>query len=133
MRLAASLRHALYGTMGLLLASGLAWLAVRAGSTATWSMRIHGATAMALLALGGGAVALHVKDAWRERKNRLSGLALAGTLLVLAVTGYLLYYVGDDEARGLVSALHWILGIAAAAVLAWHALVAQRLSGARVD
>ncbi|HZQ73788.1 MAG TPA: hypothetical protein VFB08_12810 [Burkholderiales bacterium] len=127
-RLAASLRWSLYGTGLALLASGAAWLYVRYGipedsrprGVLTVSMRIHGAAAMAALALIGAVTALHVKAAWIERRNIASGVALAAALLALTITGYLLYYVGDEAARALASAAHWLLGIGAPLALWWH-------------
>ncbi|HEX2565267.1 MAG TPA: hypothetical protein VHL85_00275 [Burkholderiales bacterium] len=127
-RLAPSLRWSLYGTGLALLASGAAWLCVRYGvpeasrprGVLTISMRIHGAAAMGALGLIGAVTALHVKAAWLERRNIATGVGLAGSLLAIAITGYLLYYVGDEAARSVASAAHWLLGIAAPIALWWH-------------
>jgi hypothetical protein len=129
MRLAPSLRWSLYATGLALLASGAAWLYVRYGfpeasrprDALTVSMRIHGAAAMGALALIGAVTALHVKAAWLERRNIASGVLLATTLLVLSLTGYLLYYLGDEGLRAQASAAHWMLGIGVPLALWWHA------------
>jgi hypothetical protein len=129
-RLAASLRYGLYGTGVALFASGAAWLYVRYGIAAvsrprgalSVSMQVHGAAAMVALALIGAVTALHVKAAWQDRKNIASGSVLAAGLLLIAITGYLLYYVGNDSLRALASAGHWILGGAAPLALWWHAV-----------
>jgi hypothetical protein len=139
MRLAASLRYALYAAAVLLLLSGALWLAVRYGTALgprerrllAVSMRIHGAATMAMLVLAGCAVALHAPAGWRERRNMTSGTALGGVLLLLTLTGYLLYYVGDDAPRAIASAVHWIAGIAAAAALVWHVAEARRAAAGR--
>ena len=139
MRLAASLRYSLYGLIAALFASGAAWLVLRYGAPSPFggsrwsaiSMQVHGAAAMATLVLIGCAMALHTKKAWRERRNLASGIALSGTLLSIVVTGYLLYYLGEDTARSAASATHWLLGLAAPVVLAWHALTGQRSSANR--
>jgi nitrate reductase gamma subunit len=136
MRLAASLRYALYGLTAVLLASGLAWLAVHyfgadSGDTRDWalkSMAVHGAAAMAALVLVGSTVALHVARAWRERKNRTSGSLLAVVLLAIAVTGCLLYYAGSETARAVASATHWLLGLGLPALLAAHVSMGRRSS-----
>lgn len=128
-RLAPSLRWGLYATGLALLASGTAWLYVRYGvaeasrprAVLTVSMRIHGAAAMAGLVLAGAVTALHVKAAWLDRRNIASGLMLAASLLIIAITGYLLYYVSDEAARALASAAHWLLGLGAPIALWWHA------------
>ena len=128
-RLAASLRYSFYATGLALLATGAAWLYMRYGISAatlprgslSLAMKVHGAAAMAALALVGAVTALHVKGAWQEGRNIASGVLLAATLLVLAMTGYLLYYSGDETLRAQASAAHWILGVAAPLGLWWHA------------
>ena len=128
MRLAPSLRWSLYSAGLALLASGAAWLYVRYGvpdasrprALLSASMRIHGAAAMAALVLAGAVTALHVKAAWMDRRNITSGVVLAVSLLIIVITGYLLYYVGDESARALASAAHWLLGLGAPIALWWH-------------
>lgn len=118
MKLAANLRVSLYGTLAVLVASGVASL-----GWPSLSMRVHGAAAMAVLALTGGVIALHSAGAWRERRNLHSGLALASALLALSVTGYLLYYVGEDGERAFASIAHWVVGVTTPLVVAWHVRV----------
>jgi hypothetical protein len=81
---------------------------------------------MVMLILTGSAVALHGPVGWRERRNRVSGLALCGALIAITVTGYCLYYLGDEGARMAASLSHWILGLALPVVLALHALLGRR-------
>jgi len=121
-RLAASLRYGLYVTAALLVASG----APRNPSAAL--LRLHGAAAMVLLVLAGAAIALHVPGAWRERKNRLTGALLAGALGALALTGYFLYYAGDEALRSAAGWSHWGLGLALPALGALHVWFAKRAS-----
>jgi hypothetical protein len=137
MRLAASLRYSVYGLAGVLVASGALWLVfhylvIASQDHAGWAaaaMRVHGAAAMALLVLAGSAISLHATNAWRERKNRSSGIALGLVLIVLTITGYLLYYAGGEAARSLASLSHWIAGLALPGVFAAHALLGRRSSG----
>ena len=134
MRLAISLRRGLHGAIALLFASGTAWLVVRylvapnrlLDDLAAMTMRVHGAAAMAALVLTGGAVALHVPAAWRERRNRVSGLAFSAVLAVIVVTGYVLYYFGNETARAAASAGHWLLGLALPAAFACHIWLGRR-------
>jgi hypothetical protein len=129
MRIAASLRISLYGATVLLLASGLTWLVARYLSHARWlpaglattSMQIHGAASMAMLVFTGSAVALHAPAGWRDRKNRGSGIAVSAALIIITVTGYCLYYLGDDSARAIASFSHWLLGLAVLPLFLWHA------------
>ncbi len=41
----------------------------------------------------------------------------------MILTGYLLYYLGDEGGRAVVSAIHWVIGLAAPAVYLVHRLV----------
>jgi hypothetical protein len=124
----------LYASAAVLWVSGTAWLfahyfppapAPPEGLAAT-SMKIHGGAAMLLLVLAGVVVALHVPGAWRERKNRVSGLVMATALVGLAVTGYLLYYAGGETARALASVAHWLPGLALPIAGGWHAAAGRR-------
>jgi MFS family permease len=85
-----------------------------------WSLRLHGGLAMAVLVLVGMLLASHVLPAWRRRLNRGSGGVMLGTMAMLTITGYLLYYAGSPLLRDAVSVLHWGLGLAVPALLALH-------------
>jgi peptidoglycan/LPS O-acetylase OafA/YrhL len=131
MYLPRSLRAGFYASAALLLASGIAWLAIHyealPGTQASaLALEVHGAAAMAVLFLAGGLLALHAPRAWRERRNRATGLATAVLLAALAITGYLLYYAGDEKLRQGASLVHWGLGLAAP-MLAWlHVFLGRR-------
>ena len=103
--------------------SGAAWLMVHywlepedaaglPGSPAgPWWLKIHGAFAFLAIWTGGLVWGLHVVKAWHRRRHRWSGGIVIGSLLLLIVSGYLLYYVGEDHVRHGISLLHWILGL----------------------
>lgn len=125
MPLPASIRRSLYVFGGVAAVSGVAWLVMPRRFSALY-MEIHAAAAMALLVLAGAASALHSASAWRQRRNRVSGTLVAASLAILAVTGYFLYYLGDERARSLASATHWVVGLACVAFLAVHAWLGRR-------
>lgn len=130
MRLAPNLRRSLYAFAALVALSGLAWLYGHYADGPRWltalSLEIHGGAMMVLLVLAGSVIALHAPTGWREEKNRRSGLALSALLLVLGTTGFLLYYLGNEEARTAASVVHWIVGLASALVLPFHAWLGRR-------
>ncbi len=132
MRLAASLRYSLYIVSALLFASGAAWVVLHylqegsPKSAETNLMRVHGGAAMAILALVGAAAALHSTRSWREGKNRLTGVGLGATLIALTLTGYLLYYDGNETTRAVASVLQWAIGLATPFFFACHALLGRR-------
>jgi hypothetical protein len=104
--------------------SGVAWLidhyflksedalGLPNASAEVWWLRIHGAFAFLALWTAGLLWGVHVVRAWKGRRHRWSGGTLFTVLAVLIVTGYLLYYVGDERVRTIISGVHWIIGLA---------------------
>lgn len=138
MRLPASLRAGFYAFGGVLTASGVAWLAIHyAAAPGTpgsgLALEVHGGAAMAILFLAGIVVALHLPRGWRERKNRSSGIVVASLLALLTVTGFLLYYAGDDRLRETASLVHWWVGLAVPLLLWLHTWLGQRAARPRND
>lgn len=132
-------RASVYLSSALLLLSGAGWLAARYVLRATtgdpdlphpselWWLRLHGAAVIAFLVAIGGLLPGHVLYGWRHHFNRGSGATLLVASSALAVTGYGLYYVGEERWRAAISIGHWSLGLAAAAGLLWHVLAGRRL------
>jgi hypothetical protein len=91
-----------------------------------WMLRLHGFFMLpAMLALGGIAVT-HFVIGWRYKHKRVSGLVQAGLFLALILTGYALYYAGDETQRTIASITHWIIGAGAPIVFIWHLIVKAR-------
>jgi len=86
---------------------------------------------MAGLIVYGSLLPVHIRRAWSIRRNVVLGIGLVSVLLLLTITGYLLYYAGDENTRPFISAGHWILGLAVPALLVWH-IVSGR-ARARID
>jgi hypothetical protein len=123
---------AVYGATAALAVSGIVWLVLhyffavpgeygpRPHPLEPWMLRLHGAAAMAGLIIYGSLLPVHIRRAWSIRRNIALGIGLIGTMLLLTVTGYLLYYSGDENIRPVISAAHWILGLIVPALLVWH-------------
>jgi O-antigen ligase len=127
-------RFSLYGVLTLLFVSGAIWayfhyLAPRpeefAAKAKSWSLKAHGAAAMASLVLIGTVLATHVKFAWRAGRNRINGILLLSTLGVLVVTGYALYYAGGERLRAWTSWIHLGIGLALPAIVVLHVWVGR--------
>lgn len=65
---------------------------------------------------------IHIAKLWPHKCRRWSGGILTGVFALLMVSGYLLYYVGDDRIRPLISAAHWVMGLACPIFFVWHRL-----------
>lgn len=130
-------RQMVYLATGLLLVSGFAWLIAHfllplpefaaRHPLEPWAMRIHGAATMLGLAVLGGIWGNHVLGAWERGNHRGSGGTMASLWLALALTGYGLYYLADEEWRAIASWAHIALGTALPAGLAVHVIRAGRL------
>lgn len=126
-----------YLTFGLLIATGIAWLLldsfVRVGGefgpehhpSERWALVAHGVVAYGFLIVAGAMIPVHIVKGWSRRRNLMSGLILAGTLLLLGTTALGLYYVGEDLLRNFVSNVHWVVGLVALPALVIHALIGR--------
>ena len=124
-------RLTLYSASLLLFVSGAAWAwanhldeAARAGAALRdlkpWLLKVHGLSAMAFVLLLGTLLPGHVRRAWHANKNRNNGECFLTAVSLLTLSGYLLYYLGDEAWRNATSQFHLWLGIAAPALLVWH-------------
>ena len=118
-------RRLLYSTVVVLLASGVCWALIHFAGVRPYLsepllMKIHGAAAMAALVLIGGLLAFHVPGGWAERRSRPSGSAMLVICALLTLTGYLLYYAGNETLRDASSYVHLALGLALPLVLGVH-------------
>jgi|SRR5262249_13662089 len=91
-----------------------------------WAMKIHGAAAMAILVLIGMLLSGHVRFAWRARRNRANGSIFLSAFGVLAVTGYGLYYAGDEKLREWTGWIHLAVGLALPILLLIHIFLGKR-------
>src|SRR5579871_1994568 len=138
-RLRQTLRGWIIGIGAGVWATGAGWLVVhywlKAGGPfgletnpqEPWWLRAHGAFAFLAIWTAGILWGLHVVNAWGQHRRRWSGGALFGAVILVILTGYLLYYAGADRARAVISDVHWIVGLALPAAYLVHRL-AHRLA-----
>lgn len=137
-------RHRLtvYSASLLLLVSGAAWAcadqldeSAQAGETVRqwkpWLLKIHGFSAMAFVLLLGTLLTGHVRRSWHARKNRANGAFFLGAVSVLTISGYALYYLGDETWRNATSQFHLWLGLSSPILLYWHIRSGRRATAAR--
>jgi hypothetical protein len=91
-----------------------------------WSLKLHGASAFAALWLAGFLWSSHIVPAWTRMRRPASGVTLAALLAALIVSGYLLYYLGDESWRARVALVHWIVGLALPLSVVAHVLDRRR-------
>lgn len=138
--IALSRRHQgwLYGTLGVLLITGVAWAVLHyyfrsaEDDISVWEprlLKIHGAAAMLSLLMLGTLIPLHIKRAWHARKNRRSGALVVGWFGLLTLTGYGLYYSGGELLRQWTSWIHLGIGVVIVPLLAWHVVAGWKAMG----
>ena len=122
----------LYTTGTLLVLSGVLWLIfhyfVRTEGEfgpalhplEPWWLRVHGLSAAAFLIGFGSVLPGHVRRAWGTARNRITGSVFFAVMVILALSGYLLYYIGAETVRDVMSVLHWAVGLAIPLLTAWH-------------
>lgn len=118
-----------YSIFGILLLTAGVWLWAQSNLSAdnplpNLMMKIHGAVAMAALVLL-GALINHIRRGWTAEKNRISGVALLAVILFLVVTGYGLYYSGDEQLRTLISRSHSWIGLGLVLLIPGHVLLGR--------
>lgn len=130
-------RRTLYAASLALFLSGISWAwiyhldeAGRAGEELmrmkTSLIAVHGFSAMVFVLLLGTLLAGHVRRAWHAHKNRKNGVFFLTMACLLTLSGYLLYYLGDEHVRAVVSNFHLWLGVTAPMLLIWHIWLGRR-------
>ena len=125
-RLPSMQRWVTYMTLVLVALSGVLWYLMH--DLLQWGWMVterrllitHGVAAAISLIVVGGLLPLHIRLAWRTRRNLVSGLVTLLLMALLGVSGLLLYYSGEDWREG----VRWLhLGVGLIGVLAMPAHV----------
>ncbi len=80
---------------------------------------MHGVSAMVIAIIFGAALPIHIRIGLHLNKNILSGLSLTAVLLVLMISGQLLYYGSGDSREWIITA-HWVVGILSITITYCH-------------
>jgi hypothetical protein len=81
----------------------------------------HGVAAILTSIALGSILPFHLKAGLKSKRKLVSGLSQLGFLVVLLISGALLYY-GSEEMRDLVVLTHWLVGVAFFAIFLLHGL-----------
>ena len=102
---------------------GELWQAVSANL-----LMLHGGAAMVTLILLGALFPLHIRLAWRSRRNRVTGVAMIVFNAALILTAFGLYYLGSEVIRPWASYLHFVAGCVLPALFFTHIWLGRRSS-----
>lgn len=84
------------------------------------AIQIHGLFGVVFLVLFGFILESHVLKRIRKPRHRQSGVLVLGVLVVVILSGYLLYYLGAPLGREISSSVHSIGGVGLVVALFWH-------------
>jgi len=125
-------RVALYIVMGALWVTGCWWLILdqfvaQRGPFGVIPHRLeppllmlHGISSIAAMYLLGWVSARHILRWWTSGMRRLSGGLVAAMFALLAVSGFGLFFVSEDEWQRVAAAIHEVLGVAVTVFAVQH-------------
>jgi hypothetical protein len=82
-------------------------------------LQIHGAVAIGFCIILGSSL-YHIRPGWKKKLQRLSGVLLLTVCAILILTGWGLYYLGDEQIRNLTSLTHSLLGVFLPVLIFFH-------------
>jgi len=95
-------------------------------SADAWILMLHGLLGFVAVWCLGLLWGTHVGAGWAQSRRRWSGGSLLCVAGILVLSGWGLYYCGDEDLRGRIATLHWVLGLIAPAVFLPHRFGAKR-------
>jgi len=139
-------RLLLYGAVAGLWVTGAAWLVFhffvevqgefgpQPHWLESWWLDLHGLLVFVGLLVLGPLFLQHAPRGWKTRRSRRLGMTLVISVGWLVLSGYGLYYVPDLLSPGVLSVLHWVVGLAAPLFLVAHVWSGRRRRrGRRLD
>ena len=82
----------------------------------------HGIFAMLATLAFGSVLPFHLKAGFKSKQKWISGFSQLGFLVILFISGALLYY-GPVEMRDAVVSTHWVLGLFFFVIFLFHSVV----------
>jgi hypothetical protein len=80
---------------------------------------LHGIAAAFTLMAFGAVMPFHIKAGLKAKKNLISGISQLAILVILVITGLLLYY-GPEESHEFSELTHWVLGLIFFGLFVFH-------------
>jgi len=91
---------------------------------------IHGVIAILAMYALGWISARHVVRWWLEDQRRLSGSVFTVVLLILALSGFALFFLTGDQSQRIARIAHELLGVAVTLLAAQHWFFRRRIATA---
>ena len=88
---------------------------------------LHGVTAYLFIILFGSVIPVHIKSGWKTKRNRISGSLMIAVMVLLLVSGLILYYGVDTREPALW--VHWIIGCGLVVLFPAHYLLGRLTRG----
>lgn len=91
-----------------------------------WWLVLHGGTALVVAWVLGLIWLGHVRRGLQYGRYAVSGVGILLLILFLMLSGWGLYYLGDDDWREWTATAHWVVGLGVAVWLPYHAGFGRR-------
>lgn len=125
----------LYPTLILLVITGIAWIighyfmmiegefGPEKHPLEIWSLRVHGLAGFIAILWIGMLVEHHMVSYFKHKRRLWTGLSLALLSAWLGFSGYMLYYLSEDDWRLVFSLGHWIVGLLIVIIFWMHLII----------
>ena len=95
-------------------------LSLSSGDLRHWLNTLHAAVGWIMMWLIGALWTIHMRAHWRKGENKTSGLVMAFSWAILALTALGIYYLGDADLSKASSLIHVILGLSIPIMVLTH-------------
>jgi hypothetical protein len=118
-------RYLSYPSFCICMGSGLFYLVIQEWANEfnflvhRWVLVMHGVSAMLITIIFGAALPVHIRIGLQLNRNIFSGLSLTAVLIVLIISGQLLYYGSGDSREWIITA-HWVVGFLSITIAYYH-------------
>lgn len=86
----------------------------------------HGAAAFLMLMVFGSMLSNHIPMSWKTQRLRKIGISLTTFITVQTITAYLLYYLANEQWRGITAWVHLAVGLSLPFLLWLHIFLGKR-------
>ena len=83
-------------------------------------IKIHSAAAFLMMISYGFFLGAHAKKNWKLNPKLISGIIVSIMPFLLAISGYLLYYIASDLSRSIIGYIHFAIGFTLPLILVIH-------------
>ena len=93
---------------------------------------LHAFFSFASLVMVGSLASIHMRQGWKRRLRRTSGISLVGSFVLLTLTALGIYYFGNEQLSLIARLTHMALGISLPLLYVLHMSLRRRLLSSEI-